>query len=197
MLSLHTKIEPADVGPESTVHDLLVLPYDQRERCRQRARLASGEEVALFLPRGTILRDGALLSDKASGDGGRIVRVAAAPEPTYRVRCVDAGMLARCAFHLGNRHTQVQVGDGWLRIRVDPVLKDMVEGLGAQVDQELAKFEPEPGAYAGGHGHHHDGHHHHSGHGAGGLLAPVPLRQKIHRPAGLRPAALAPGLEKA
>jgi urease accessory protein len=49
MLSLHTKIARAD-----TVHDELVLPYDQRERCRQRARLASGEEVALFLVRGTV-----------------------------------------------------------------------------------------------------------------------------------------------
>jgi urease accessory protein len=174
MLSLHTKIEHADV-----VHDLLVLPFDARERCRQRARLASGEEVALFLPRGTVLRDGQLLT----GEGGRVVRVLAAPEPTYLVRCVDATMLARCAFHLGNRHTQVQVGAGWLRIRVDPVLKEMVGGLGAQVEEELARFEPEPGAYAGGHGHHH-----HDGMGAGGLLAPVPLRQKIHRPAPLESA---------
>jgi urease accessory protein len=179
MLSLHTKIANAD-----TVHDMLVLPYDQRERCRLRARLASGEEVALFLARGTVLRDGELLT----GEGGRVVRVVAAPEPTYLVRCVDATMLARCAYHLGNRHTQVQIGQGWLRIRIDPVLKEMVEGLGAQVDQELAKFEPEQGAYAGG-GH---GHHHHDGHGDGhdrrGLLAPVPLRQKIHRPSDLAPA---------
>jgi len=171
MLSLHTKIAHAD-----TVHDELVLPYDQRERCRQRARLASGEEVALFLVRGTVLRDGELLT----GEGGRVVRVVAALEPTHVVRCETPTMLARCAFHLGNRHTQVQVGPSWLRIRVDPVLKEMVLGLGAQVDEELAKFEPEPGAYAG-HGHGHDGHH---GHG-GGLLAPVPVRQKIHRPADL------------
>ena len=162
MMSLHTRIAHAD-----TVHDLLELPYDRRERCRQRARLASGEEVALFLVRGTVLRDGDLLT----GDDGRVVRVVAAPEPTYLVRCADATLLARCAFHLGNRHTQAQVGAGWLRIRVDPVLKDMVAGLGAQVEEELAKFEPEAGAYAGGH---------HHGHG---LLAPVPVRQKIHRPA--------------
>jgi urease accessory protein len=185
MISLHTRITHAEV-----VHDLLVLPYDQRERCRQRARLASGEDVALYLVRGTVLRDGELLSDKASGEGGRVVRVVAAPEQTYLVRCTDATMLARCAFHLGNRHTQTQVGPGWLRIRVDPVLKEMVEGLGAQVEEELAKFEPEPGAYAGGHGHGH-GHGHgqgSDGHG-GGLLAPVPLRQKIHRPSDIAPAA--------
>jgi len=171
MISLHTKVAQADV-----VHDTLVLPYDQRERCRQRARLTSGEEVALFLVRGTVLRDGELLT----GEDGRVARVVAAPEPTYLVRCADATMLARCAFHLGNRHTQAQVGPGWLRIRVDQVLKDMVEGLGAEVIEEQAKFEPEPGAYAGGHGHHDHG-------DKGGLLAPVPVRQKIHRPADMAP----------
>jgi len=181
MLSLHTKVAGADAAPNTAVHDLMVLSWDQRERCRQRARLASGEEVALFLARGTVLRDGDLLR----GEGGRVVRVVAAPEPTYLVRCVDATMLARCAYHLGNRHTQAQVGPGWIRIRVDPVLKEMVLGLGAQVDEELAKFEPEAGAYAGGHAH---GHGH--GHVGAGLLAPVPVRQKIHRPDAVAAAAV-------
>ncbi|MBD8655293.1 urease accessory protein UreE [Oxalobacteraceae sp. CFBP 13730] len=173
MISLHTRIPVADV-----VHDTLLLPFEQRERCRQRARLASGEEVALFLVRGTVLRDGDLLL----GEGGRVVRVEAALEPTYVVRCGDATLLARCAFHLGNRHTQTEVGIGWLRIRVDPVLREMVEGLGADVGEELAKFEPEAGAYGGGHGHHHE-------QGPGSLLAPVPLRQKIHRPSDIAPIA--------
>jgi len=136
----------------------------------------------MFLVRGTVLRDGDLLQ----GEGGRVVRVEAALEPTYVVRCLDATLLARCAFHLGNRHTQTQVGIGWLRIRVDPVLREMVEGLGAVVEEELAKFEPEAGAYGGGHG---GGHGHHHEHGPGGLLAPVPLRQKIHRPSDVVPIA--------
>jgi urease accessory protein len=176
MLSLRTKIPRAEAVPDPAVHDMMVLPWDQRERCRQRARLASGEEVALFLARGTVLRDGDLLT----GEGGRVVRVVAAPEPTYLVRCGDAGMLARCAYHLGNRHTQAQVGPGWIRIRVDPVLKEMVLGLGAEVDEELAKFEPEPGAYAGGHSHAHPG-----ADRSTNLLALVPVRQKILRPAGV------------
>jgi urease accessory protein len=49
----------------------------------------------------------------------------------------------------------------------------MLAGLGASV-RKMAAFEPESGAYGGGHGHHHD-----HGHGP---LAPIPLRQKIHRP---------------
>ncbi len=167
MLTLHTKIEGS-----APVDGELVLPYDQREKCRLRARLTSGEEVALFTVRGTVLRDGDLLT----GEDKRVVRVVAASEPTYVVRCDTPFMLARCAFHLGNRHTQTQIGDGFLRIRVDPILKGMVEGLGAHVEQESAPFEPESGAYSGG------GHGHGHGHGSDSLLAPVPLRQKIHRP---------------
>jgi urease accessory protein len=162
MLILHTKLDSAAV-----VDAQLVLPHALREKCRLRARLDNGEEVGLFMVRGTVLRDGDLLS----GEAARVVRVVAAPEACYRVRAADAQALLRCAFHLGNRHAQVQIGDGFLRILADAVLKDMLLGLGATVDQELAAFEPEQGAYGGGHGH---GHAH--------PLAPVPLRQKIHRP---------------
>jgi urease accessory protein len=163
MLTLHTKTTaPGDL------HGRLVLPYDQREKCRLRGRLESGEEVAIFTARGTVLRGGDLLK----GEDQRVVQVVAALEPTYAVYCDSDDMLARCAFHLGNRHTQVQIGAGFLRIRVDPVLRDMVEGLGASVTEEAAPFEPEQGAYAGGHGHRDDSH----------PLAPIPLRQKIHRP---------------
>jgi urease accessory protein len=166
MLTLNTRIDDA-----SQVHGTLVLPWDRRERCRMRATLASGEDVALFLPRGAPLRHGDLLR----GDDGRVVRVLAAPEPTYAVRCPTPLVLARCAYHLGNRHTQLQVCAWGLRMRADPVLREMVLGLGAAVEDELASFEPEAGAYAGaGHGHGH-------AHGVPSPLAPVPLRQKIHR----------------
>ena len=166
MLTIHTKVDnAADVGGE------LILPYELREKSRLRAALSSGEEVAVLTVRGTVLRDGDLLL----GDDGRIIRIVAAAEPTYRVTCESPQALLRCAFHLGNRHTQAQVGDGYLRIRKDTVLKDMLTGLGATVTEEMASFEPESGAYGGGHHHHHDGHAHN-------LLAPIPLRQKIHRP---------------
>src|SRR4051812_15583583 len=97
------------------------------EKSRLRAQLTTGEEVAVFTVRGTILRDGDLLK----GDDGRVVKIVAAKESTYRVDCATPRDLLRCAFHLGNRHTQAQVaGDatgGFLRIRKDTVLKDMLE----------------------------------------------------------------------
>jgi urease accessory protein UreE len=159
MLTLHTKLDHAD-----DVDGELMLAYEQREKCRLRARLTSGEEVALFTVRGSVLRDGDLLT----GENRRVIRIVAAPEAVYVIHCATPHILARCAFHLGNRHTQVQIGEGFLRIRVDPVFKEMVEGLGGRVERAMAPFEPEAGAYSGaGHSH---------------LLAPAPLRQKIHRP---------------
>jgi urease accessory protein UreE len=163
MLTLHTKLDHAD-----TIDDTLVLDYDRREKCRLRVRLASGAEAALFMVRGTVLRDGDLLT----GPENKVVKVLAALEPTYAIVSADPLTLTRCAYHLGNRHTPIAIAPGVLRIRADKVLREMVEGLGGVVTEEEAPFAPEPGAYSGG------GHHH----GDNTLLAPVPLRQKIHRP---------------
>lgn len=178
MLTLNTKIADAPV-----IDGELILPYGLREKSRQRAALASGEEVAVFTLRGTVLRDGDLLQGSEPDGTLRVVRIVAAAEDTYRVACSTPQALLRCAFHLGNRHTQAQVGEdpggGFLRIRRDPVLKEMLAGLGALVTEEHAPFEPESGAYGGGH-HGHDGEH--NGGQGRHLLAPVPLRQKIHRP---------------
>ncbi|CAN5831321.1 hypothetical protein BH11PSE12_BH11PSE12_00090 [soil metagenome] len=167
MLTLHTKIEQAE-----NIAAQLVLPYELREKSRLRATMSNGEEVAVFTLRGSVMRDGDLMS----GNDGRVVQIIAAREPTYRVECASAFTLLRCAFHLGNRHTQAQLGDGFLRIRQDSVLKDMLQGLGALVTEENAAFEPESGAYGGGHQHGGDAMHPHN------PLAPIPVRQRIHRP---------------
>src|ERR1700730_14515028 len=42
----------------------LVLPFDLRRKSRLRTRLANGTEAALFLPRGSVLRDGDLLESE-------------------------------------------------------------------------------------------------------------------------------------
>jgi urease accessory protein len=65
---------------------------------------------------------------------------------------------------LGNRHVPLEIGDGWLKLEADYVLKDMLLGLNVNVEETQAPFEPEAGAYGGGHHHHHDDHdhsHHH------------------------------------
>lgn len=131
----------------------LSLPFDTRQKTRFRAELADGREVAVTLPRGGILRGGDLLS----GPHGVVVIVQAARESVSTAFHRNPRMLAVGAYHLGNRHVPLQVGEGWLRYRADHVLDDMVRGLGLDVQVESAPFEPEGGAYGGGHpSHHHD-----------------------------------------
>ena len=138
--------------------DCVELPFDLRQRSRLLTRLRSGEEVGLMLDRGTVLRGGDLLL----ADDGRVVAVVAAAETLMEVRCDDADQLARCAFHLGNRHTPVEVLRGALRIAADEVLAGMLRGLKAQVTTIESAFEPEAGAYAAAH-HHHSGDAKHNG----------------------------------
>jgi urease accessory protein len=111
--------------------------------------VAGGEEIGLFLDRGTVLRGG----DCLRADDGRVVEVVAADEDLIEIRCAGARSLARAAYHLGNRHTAVQVGPDWLRIVADDVLARMLAGLGATLRHVRAPFEPEAGAYAGAHAH--------------------------------------------
>ena len=61
----------------------------------------------------------------------------------------------RLAWHIGNRHTDVQFTGAALRIRRDHVLEVMVKGLGARVGEIEAPFDPEPAAPRG-HAHDHD-----------------------------------------
>ena len=139
MLTLHTKIEQAE-----QIFAELILPYELREKSRLRATMSNGEEVAVFTLRGSVMRHGDLML----GNDGSVVQILAAVEPTYRVECDTAFGLLRCAFHLGNRHTQAQLGDGFLRIRQDSVLREMLQGLGAHVTEESAAFEPEAGSFS-------------------------------------------------
>ena len=131
--------------------DTLVLPFVRRQKSRLRVVLESGDEAALFLERGSILRGG----DRLKADDGRIVRVEAALEPVLYVTASSPLHLSRAAYHLGNRHVPLQVGEGWLLLEQDHVLQEMLLGLGMTVFEKFSPFEPEAGAYGGGHHHHH------------------------------------------
>ncbi|RFU46049.1 urease accessory protein UreE [Paraburkholderia sp. DHOC27] len=131
---------------------VLTLDFDARRKSRLAATLDNAEEVALLLPRGTVLRDG----DVLVAQDGRLVRVVAAAESVLMVRARDVLTLTRAAYHLGNRHTPVEVGADYLKLEYDPVLADMLKRIGASVEQASAPFQPESGAYGGGHKHGHD-----------------------------------------
>jgi urease accessory protein len=139
------------VAREGTPESSVTLVYDDRHRRRLRLVTDGGCPFLLDLPDARVLRDG----DVLTLDDGTLVLVRAAAEPVLDIRAADAPALARLAWHLGNRHTPTQVLPGALRIRADHVLKHLLtDHLGASVTRLTAPFDPEGGAYGGGH--HHD-----------------------------------------
>jgi urease accessory protein len=131
---------------------VLSLPYAERCRSRLRTALADGREVALFLPRGSVLHGG----DALVVETGELIRIEARPQALAEARSDQPHTLLRAAYHLGNRHIPVELGTGYLRIEADGVLEDLLASLGLHVLRGAWPFEPEAGAYAGGHRHGHE-----------------------------------------
>ena len=155
------------------------LDWDTRQKSRFDATDSLGRALGVFLPRGTVVRGG----DVLVAEDGSLVRVEAAAQPVLVVRhCTQHGSpfdLTRAAYHLGNRHVQIELQPDHLKIEPDHVLAEMLQRMHLTVTQEEASFEPEAGAYAGGHGHGHShghGHGHEQGHEHGHAAhAPEPV----------------------
>jgi urease accessory protein len=132
--------------------DQVVLDADERYRRRIVLTGEHGTTFLLDLPEATALQDG----DGLVRDDGTIVAVVAKPEPLVEITAAGnaegAADLARLAWHLGNRHTELQIVGDKLRMRRDHVLEEMLVGLRASVTPIEAPFEPERGAYGHGHG---------------------------------------------
>ena len=141
----------------------VTLDWDGRHRRRIALRSDQGEEFLLDLPSAARLAQ----ADGLELDDGRVIRVIAADEPVLEIRAGRTS-LARLAYHLGNRHLPAEIGAECLVIRADPVIADMVRGLGGDARTANRPFTPEAGAYDGPqgaeprhyHGHHHDHDHH-------------------------------------
>ena len=143
------------------------LDWDVRQKSRFDATDSQGRSLGVFLPRGTAVRGGDVL---VAADGS-LIRVIAAPQSVLRITpCPQHGSpfdLVRAAYHLGNRHVQIELRSDHLKIEPDHVLADMLRAMHLIVHEVSEDFEPEGGAYsAGGHGHSH-GHSHGHGHDHG------------------------------
>jgi urease accessory protein len=153
----------------------LELDWDVRQKSRFEAADSNGRALGVVLPRGSVARGG----DVLVVEDGSLIRVIAAAQPVLVVRhCTEHGTpfdLLRAAYHLGNRHVQLELKPDHLKLEPDHVLAGMLRQMHLIVTEESVPFEPEAGAYAAqpsqgdahdhGHGHGHGhGHAHHDGH---------------------------------
>ena len=160
------------------------LDWDVRQKSRFDATDSQGRALGVFLPRGTAVRGG----DVLVAEDGSLVQVRAAPQPVLVVRhCTEHGTpfdLLRAAYHLGNRHVQLELAPDHLKFEPDHVLADMLRQMHLIVTDANAAFEPEGGAYAaGGHVHGHDhAHDHDHGHAHAAEPAPAAAKPHVHGP---------------
>lgn len=148
MLEVHERLGTQCKAP---VDVRVILTHEQRDRGRMRLFSTDGEEVRLFLARGTPLLVGEYLRSQC----GRLVLVEGAIEPVVIATCDDWEVFSRACYHLGNRHVKVQVGARSLRILPDHVLEEMLTLLGLTLQHAHHVFVPEQGAYTGHGGHSH------------------------------------------
>ena len=155
------------------------LDWDTRQKSRFDAVDSQGRSLGVFLPRGTSVRGG----DVLVAEDGSMVLVTSAPQAVLVVRaCAEHGSpydLLRAAYHLGNRHVQLELQPDRLLLEPDHVLAAMLRSLHLIVTEETCAFEPEGGAYAaGGHEHGHAGHRDHD-HGHAAPVAAAPRGKPI------------------
>src|SRR3972149_2059831 len=139
MLEIRSKLKIPRTAYKLEIRGTLKLPFEARQKSRLKTKLASGEEVGLMLPRGDILRGG----DLVAASDGRVIEIVAEPEKVLHVECKSPSDLARAAYHLGNRHVPVQVGEGFLRLAADHVLAEMMKKLAATGKHLQPPFDPQ------------------------------------------------------
>lgn len=144
------RVAKAGAWPAGEAEGTLTLAFEERHRRRIRLTTDGGEAVLLELAAAAALADG----DGLVFEEGGWLLVHAAAEDVLDIETDDPAQLARVAWHLGNRHLPVEVlSAARLRIAYDHVIEAMVSGLGVRCTRRRAPFQPEAGAYAGGHRH--------------------------------------------
>ena len=132
--------------------DTVTLDFDTRQKARIKITTDNGCPAGIFIERGKPL----LVGECLKSDCGKVIQVTGALEPVVTASTDDWHMFAKVCYHLGNRHTRLQVGERWLRFKPDHVLAELVSMYQLTTDDTPAVFEPENGAYQhGSHAHHH------------------------------------------
>jgi urease accessory protein UreE len=106
--------------------DTLTLKWEERRQGHGRRRSDAGVEFAISLPGGTILKEGDSLVLEPERT---VVRIREAAESVYVVRPRTPQDWAYYAYHVGNRHQEVMIGDTELIFLQNPAVRSLLEQL--------------------------------------------------------------------
>ena len=117
--------------------DTLTLTFEDRRQGHGKRRSDGGLEFAISLPSGTILKGGDCMVIAADRT---IVKVEEAPEAVYVVRPGTPQEWAYYAYHVGNRHQQVMIGETELVFLQNPAVRSLLEQLHAHFHTDTRPF---------------------------------------------------------
>ena len=129
------------------IENCLLLPLSAKERTQLRGKRSTldGIDVILNLPRGGgRLMPGEVLKSENSQV---FVTIEAAQEDVIRISSENRLKLLKAAYHLGNRHVEIELHDQELYLLNDVVMQKMLERLGFSIESFQRPFSPEIGAY--------------------------------------------------
>ncbi len=117
--------------------DTITLVWEDRRQGHGRRRSDSGIEFAISLPGGTVLKNGdcfVLDPEKA------IIAVQEAVQPVYVIRPKTSQEWAYYAYHVGNRHQSVMIGESEMIFLENPAVRSLLDQLHVQYTTDARPF---------------------------------------------------------
>ena len=122
----------------------LTLSSAQRRIFRGKRLSDCNEELHLQLPREGKLNDGDIL---LTNQKKIFVRVIAQKENLIEIRAKSSFELIKVAYHLGNRHVEVEIYDDILFTKSDYLIEELLKNFEVNLIKVEKKFFPEIGAF--------------------------------------------------
>ena len=122
----------------------LTLSSDERRILRGKRLTDCDQEIILQLPREGKLNDGDILSTNVSNF---YVEIVAKTENLIEISSNSKIELIKTAYHLGNRHVEVEIEENILLTKDDYVIENMLKNFNVDIVSTQKKFFPERGAH--------------------------------------------------
>ena len=122
----------------------LTLSSDERRILRGKRLTDCNQEIILQLPRKGKLNDGDIL---LTNESKFYVEIIAKTENLIEISSNSKIELIKTAYHLGNRHVEVEIEKDNLLTKSDYVIENMLNNFSVNLKNVKKKFSPETGAH--------------------------------------------------
>ena len=122
----------------------LSLSSDERRILRGKRLTDCDQEIILQLPRKGKLNDGDILS---TSESNFYITIVAKTESLIEISANSKIELMKTAYHLGNRHVEVEIQENILLTKSDYVIENMLKKFNVDIVNTKKKFFPEIGAH--------------------------------------------------